>query len=147
MTLTTNELQLFADLLDERGIEPLLLDRIRHEITAREAIDGQLDALVDAYGDTVVTRWPDLEQAWRQPYGLRDIVKNVAVDASDIGHAEGRSCSCREENPAVATVVAELRARLAVDRAGAQRLLPGLEVDLGELTERDRAAVLAQFEI
>ena len=91
MTLTTNELKLFADMLAERGDQPLLLDRLRHEIATRTNTEPQVDFLVNAYGDTVLTRWPILSRVFKE--GLRDIMYNLAVDCASVGHAEGHSCS------------------------------------------------------
>lgn len=91
--LTTDELKLFADLLDERGTDAPLVDRIRHEIATRENTEPQINTLVDGYGATILTRWPFLKQAWEQEYGLRAIMMNVAVDSSCVGHTEGHRCS------------------------------------------------------
>lgn len=68
----------------------------------------------------------------------------------DIGtHDYGRESSAERlyaDNPVIATVVDELRARGAGNRGDAQQLLPELEQDLGELTNRERTAVLARFD-
>ncbi len=58
----------------------------------------------------------------------------------------GSRASADGENPVITAVVDELRTRGAVDRAGADRLLPEPERDLGELTGRERTAVLDRFE-
>lgn len=96
MTLTTDELQLIADMLAEKNAEPLLVDRIRHEILTRQNVEPQIGFLVDAYGDTILTRWPVLATVWRQDNGLRQVAYNLAVDCSSVGHAEGHNCTCSE---------------------------------------------------
>ncbi len=58
----------------------------------------------------------------------------------------GARTAAGDENPVITAVVDELRTRGAVNRADAARLLPELERDLGELTGRERTAVLGHFE-
>ena len=50
-----------------------------------------------------------------------------------------------KDNPVIATVVDELRARGAINARTAEALLPELELQLGALTDRERNAVLARF--
>lgn len=87
----------------------------------------------------------DQGRHWAVPRQLRR--EDTTVDiGSHIYGRDGGDGLFDDEHPVIKTVVDELCRRGAINRADVDLLLPQLEQDLGALSDRERAAVMARFD-